>query len=435
MRARFLALTAGAVLTGLATRAINSPMELARHGSTFRALFERARVLAVAAAVVGCTGKGEAPAPDQPVRDPGEAAIRVDTSQARVGRLEREVTATGITSPWQETNLRAEAGGRVLSVSVDNGDVVEVGDALLKIDGSRQRLAVSGASAQVDALERDVELARSDAERKRALAQKGSLPAAQLEAADNRLERAEAALAGAKANLGSARRSTRDTRITAPIAGIVARRVVDQGDVIGPGTPLLDVVDLSKVRVQVGLAGSEIGRLDQEAEAQARIEDLGGEAVAARFAALAPSADPMTGLFTVEYHVDNADARIRGGMVATVELPLRKAREQVLVPRSSLTRRGGQLAVFVFEGGNESRPGGEAELARGVARLVPVRVGAYGDAVVEILGGLEGGERVVTSALHALADGVIVESGDPKAAAPMPLANAPGQTPDPAPAP
>lgn len=372
----------------------------------------------IALASSACTEVDRAPAPSEAVPNPGAGAIRVEAAQARLGLLAREVTATGMTSPWRDANLRAEVGGRVLEVTVDNGDVVEAGALLLRIDGSRQRLAVSGASARVDGLEHDVELARTEYERKQGLVAKGSLAAAQLDGAKHGLDRAQAALDGANAELGSARRASKDAKMSAPIDGVVTRRLVDVGDTIGPGAPLLDLVDLSKIRVRVGLAGSEIGRLDQDAEAPVTIEDLGGESTLARFAALAPSADPITGLFDVEYHLDNAEGRVRGGMVATISLPLRKGGERVLIPRAALTRRAGKLAVFVLVPAPAAERGGAGEgLERRVVEVREVRVGAYGDQEVEILAGVKADEVLATSAQHALADAVLVEIELPDSAA------------------
>lgn len=348
---------------------------------------------------VGCAREDVAPAPSQAIVDPGVGAIRVTAGRAELGRLDRQLTATGMTAAWREANIRAEVGGRVLELEVDNGDVVAVGDALLRVDGSRQRIAVSGANARVDALEQDLAFAQSDLERKQSLFAKGSLAKVQLDAAQLMADRAEAAIDGARIELGSARRSTRDTKIEAPIAGIVTRRTVDLGDTIGPGAPLLDLVDLSKIRVRVGLAGGEVGRLDEQASAELRIEDLGGELFTGEFATAAPSADPITGLFDVEYQLDNPEGRIRAGMVATAVLPLRSASERVLVSRSALTRRGGELVVFelVLEG------------ETWVARVRAVRTGSYGLDQVELLGGLEPGALVACSGQHALADGVRVE--------------------------
>lgn len=381
----------------------------------------------------GCKDDEVAPAPSEAVPDPGLGAIRVEAATARVGVLSRELTATGMTSAWRDANLRAEAGGRVIELKVDNGDTVEAGDLLVRIDGSRQRLAVSGASARVTALEHDVELARTDLERKQALVAKGSLPQAQLDAAQHALDRAEAALDGAEADLGSARRSKKDARLAAPIAGIVTRRMIDEGDTIAPGAPLLDLVDLDKIRVRVGLAGSEIAGLDPELEATVVIEDLGGESLPASFAALAPMADPVTGLFDIEYHVDNPDHRIRAGMVATITVPLRQQVERVLIPRAALTRRDGKLAVFVLA----PLPAGEGEAGpvsagyvRRVAELREVRIGAYGDEAVEILAGVEPGEIVGLSAQHALAEAILVEIATEVAdGGAGPLAQAPGAEP------
>lgn len=388
----------------------------------FRRLWTGVFAAAIASSLLACnTAEGEAPPPSEPVPNPGEGAIRIDAAVARLGRLEREVTATGMTSPWRDANLRAETGGRVLEVTVDNGDEVVAGALLVRIDGSRQALAISGASARVSALENDVAMARTEFERKQGLVSKGSLPAVQLDAAKHTLDRAEAALEGARADLGSARRSSRDARLSAPIDGVVTRRIVDEGDTVTPGAPLLDLVDLAKIRVRVGLAGSEIARLDQSGEAEVFIEDLGGESVKASFAALAPAADPITGLFDVEYHVDNPEGRIRGGMVATVMLPLAQAPERTLVPRSALTRRNGKLAVFVLERREHEGVASEG-YERRVATLREVRVGAYGEDAVEILAGVQAGELVATSTQHALADAVPVEFEPP--APPGPIARA-----------
>src|SRR5262245_15715209 len=87
---------------------------------------------------VGCKQADVAPAPSEVVPNPGAGAIRVDAATARLGVLERDVTVTGMTSPWRDANLRAEAGGEVLEVTVDNGDTVVAGQLLLRIDGSRQ---------------------------------------------------------------------------------------------------------------------------------------------------------------------------------------------------------------------------------------------------------------------------------------------------------
>ena len=199
----------------------------------------------------------------------------------------------------------------------------------------------------------------------------------------------------------------------APIAGIVTRRSVDLGDTVGLGAPLLDLVDTARIRVRFGLAGHEVGRLDESVVAPLRVEDLGGETFIGVFAAAAPSADPLTGLFDVEYHVDNPDLRIRAGMVATAALPMRSTEEHVLVPRSALTRRG-KLLVFELIAEPGLPPASAGRETR-VARERALRIGGYGADEVEVLDGLAAGALVACSAQHALADGVLVEIERPPA--------------------
>ena len=323
-------------------------------------------------------------------------AVRVRTATIRTGALEHTLQATGQLEAWREATLRAEAGGRVVSMAVDSGAVVEAGDVLIKVDGSRQSIAIDAATARVRAVEEDLARAENHDARMRSMATSQSVAQAQVDNAGHDVARAQAAVAGANAELRSARRAASDVVIRAPIAGIVTRRQVDVGDTLVPGTPLLDLVDLSQVRVRVGVSGRDLGRLDPSRPVELTVDDLGGAALpAVRFAAAGASANPVTGLFEVEFHAENPEAQARAGMVATVTMHPTANPNARVVAREAITRRGGQLGVFVLEDG--------------VARFVPVRTGGRDGAVVELLEGPAPGREVAVSALHALADGVGVE--------------------------
>jgi multidrug efflux system membrane fusion protein len=219
---------------------------------------------------------------------------------------------------------------------------------------------------------------------------------AQVDNAGHDKERAIAAQSAAKADLRSARRAAKDAVIRAPIDGIVTRRQVDVGDTLVPGAPLMDVVDLSRVRVTVGLNGRNLGRIEPSLPVALTVVDLGGVALSnVRFASAATSSNPVTGLFDVEFHADNPGARGRAGMVATLTMTPRAKEGARLVAREALTRRGGVLGVFVIDGGT--------------ARFEPVKTGGRDGQFVELLEGPAPGTVLATSALHALADGVGVE--------------------------
>jgi len=328
-----------------------------------------------------------------------EVRVRVDASPATLGHADRTVSATGTVKPWRDVNLRSEVGGRVDEVAVDNGAEVEAGDLLLRVDGSRQSIAVAASDARLAASEDDVVRAKEHLDRMQTLRAARTVSAVQVEQAQHDYERAKAGQRAASADVRGARRQRRDTVVKAPIAGTVTRRSVDAGDTIGPGAPLLDLVDLTRVRITVGVSGRDLARLDRAATPTVRINDLGGQALeGVTIAALAPSANPVTGLFDVELHADNDGGEVRGGMIAAVDMSLRAGDPQVLVLRDAITRRDGALAVF--------------EIVDGHARLRPVTTGGYDARRIEIVDGLEPGAVVATSGLHTLADGVAVEVAD-----------------------
>lgn len=341
--------------------------------------------------LAGCEQERREPAA---IVAPAPPTVRVSTATARTGRIESDVTATGVLEAWRTAKVSAETSGRVLDLLVQDGDAVAEGDALVSLDPSRQDISTSSARAQLSAAKHDLALATTDLAQTKSLHGSGSVSEFGLETSQHSYDKAKAAVASARANVKAARREKSDTSIAAPIEGIVTNRNVEVGDLLAPGTPVLQVVDISRLRVRVGLSGRQLARLDRQAEVAVRVDDLGDLSLRGTFASVSPMANPLTGLFDVEYHLEQSEPPVLAGMVGTVVLPQVGRVDQVLVPREALTRRDGGLGVF--------------EVVEGQARLRAVRVGAYGEDEVEIVSGLEAGAVVATSPLHALADGLEV---------------------------
>jgi multidrug efflux system membrane fusion protein len=321
--------------------------------------------------------------------------VRVETATARLGRVARAESSTGTVRPWQRVTISAQVGGEVRVVSADVGDRVEEGAALLRVDDSKQRIAVSQAAAQLEGAKADHAFARSDLERVRSLVKRSSLPAVALDEAQLRLDKAASGRDSASASLRSARRALEDTVIVAPFAGVVTARRIDAGATINPGMPLVDIVDLSRVRVQVGATGVEAAGLTVGDPATVRVADLGGLVLSLEVGSVGAVANDATGLFDIELRGENPGERVRGGMLARVELPRASISDVVVVPRGAVTRRDGEVVTFAIQ--------------EGVARMRVVRTGLYDGTDIEVLSGLAAGEAVATSALHSLAEGVLVD--------------------------
>ena len=360
-------------------------------------MFRTPLSLSFAFLLLGC-GRTEPgpPAPTQPQQMQG---IRVQVVKARLGRLASAPLVTGQVVPWRASVVTARAPGLITDRPVDNGAVVKTGDLLVRIDSSRQRLALKTAQTGLALRQHDLSWLQGDVERKRVLAKKNALSKLELEAAEHQLARAQLAVQEANLAVARAQRELADTLVRAAHDGTVSNVRLGVGDLAAPGVPLMELVDLSRVRVEVGLSGHEIARLHVGDRVMARVDDLGGAPLATTVAAIAPRADPRSGLFVVELHADQASGAdepaplVRAGMVATVQLT-QEGEPRVLLPRAALIRRNGALSVFVAKGTR--------------AQLRQVVAGEADAEDMEILEGVSAGEAVITSALHALTDGAAI---------------------------
>lgn len=324
-----------------------------------------------------------------------EVALSVRAEPVKQGTLAASTTRTALLEPWQATVIAAEAAGTVVMRRVDDGQDVRAGEVLLRLDPSRQQIAVDAAKVALQAAQTDLGFLDKEARRKRGLFAKSAISSLEVDAAEHQVARARSQVAQAEVQVRQAERALADCTVRAPHDGVVGRRQVDVGDQVAPGRPLLDLVDLSRLRLRVGIPGPELGGLEPGQEATVFVDDLGGAALPAQLAALAPRADPRTGLFEVLFVVDLGSVEgVRAGMVGRVAIG-KAAGAALLIPRAALVLDEASPAVFVLDGTR--------------ARLRRVRLGAVGVERAEVIDGLKAGELVVVSGLHALTDGARVD--------------------------
>jgi RND family efflux transporter MFP subunit len=207
---------------------------------------------------------------------------------------------------------------------------------------------------------------------------------------------AEAALRQARANQAAAEVTLGYAEIRSPVSGFVAARHVEAGDMAAPGVPLFAVEDLARVKVVVTVSENDVVGLEAGDPARVTVDVL--EAVwDAAVDRVHPSGDPASHTFDVELVLDNEDGRLKSGMFARASFS-RGARRGLLVPTSAVVNRGALTGLFVLD----DKPR---------ARLRWIRTGKLFDDRVEVLSGLEAGERYVVAPPLALADGTPVREG------------------------
>jgi membrane fusion protein, multidrug efflux system len=372
--------------------------------------------LAMAAAIlqIAC-GSGE--------KGKEAAAVRVSGVKMETARLEAMpdvYEATGTVRSATTSMVTAQVPGTVLEVRVKAGDHVRRGQLLVVIDDRTSRAQLAGAQAGVEeasqgAAEVDQALAAATADRQFAeatfnryqgLLAKQSVSKQEFEGAESRYkaalanERAMQAKRKQVAARGQQAASQKDSaqavysysHVTSPIDGVVAAKSVDAGSVVMPGTPLVTVEDPSRYRLEASVPEHVVGKTTLGMKVSV---DTGSGKVEGLVAEIVPAADPASRTFLVKIDLPR-EAGNRSGEYGTASIPVGEAK-RLTVPRDAVVAQGQLEGVYVVG------PEKSAEF-----RLV--KTGKDFNERVEILSGLNDGERVAVSQLQQLRDGAVVEA-------------------------
>ena len=294
-------------------------------------------------------------------------------------------TASGIVHANTTVDVAFEVAGKVANVGPDEGQAVHAGETIASLDPTAYRLTVEQTSA-------GAERAGRDRDRNRPLLAAGSISPADMDHLETGARESAAAADLAKKRLA-------DTRLAAPISGVVARRSIEVGAMVAPGQPAYTIVALDPMRVRVGVPESDIGRITEGAAATVRIPAL-DTSFAGRVSLIGVAADPTTRSYTVEISVPNPARRLRDGMVADATITTRTTTSAIVVPAAAVLHDGttnGSTLVYVVD----------RDAARVHARRVTTGA-AHADSL-EIASGLDANDRIVVAGQQRLREGAAVK--------------------------
>jgi RND family efflux transporter MFP subunit len=189
-----------------------------------------------------------------------------------------------------------------------------------------------------------------------------------------------------------------DTKLRAPIEGVIARRLADTGEMVAAGMPVVSVMKLNPARVRVGVPESEIGKVRIGRPARIWIPSMAGRVFTGHVELLGYAAEPASRTFAIRLLVRNPQLELRAGMIAEAEIE-GDSREQVLSLPGEAVERDPQGATFVWVY--------SADKGCVYARRVEVGRGVSDE--VEITRGVQSGERVVIAGGQKLREGARVE--------------------------
>ena len=197
------------------------------------------------------------------------------------------------------------------------------------------------------------------------------------------------------AELRAAELALGETRITAPATGVVVDRRVEPGDLAMPGQPLLVLDDPRAYRLEAEVGESAVGRVRVGQRVPVVLDSL-GRTLEGRVVEIIPASDPSSRTVTVKLDLP-VDPGLRSGLFGRARFPAGE-RQVLVVPSSALVERGQLTAVYVVDD-------------QAIARLRLVTAGGRHADRVEILSGLDAGERVVVEGASRVSDGSRVAAG------------------------
>ncbi|ODS95396.1 MAG: hypothetical protein ABS56_15890 [Lautropia sp. SCN 69-89] len=358
------------------------------------------------AAPAGAPADGP-PAPAGTAEASAPAAIEfagTDLYTVRTGTIARTIPVTGTLTPVERTTVKAKLAGDIVELAVREGEAVRQGQLLARFDPTDFELRVREREAQLRSAQAQLAQAQRTLENNRRLLEKQFISQNAFDNASSAVDVAVAARDAAAAQLNQARKALADTRIAAPMSGIVAERFAQVGEKLPADARILSIVDLSRMEIEAPVPASEIAAVRIGQPVSLSIEGIDGEQVG-RVARINPGTQAGTRSVPIYIALSfpAGEARVRAGMFAQGRLALDERRDVLVVPLAAIRDAGGRQFVYLIDGGrlaerdlrvglrDESAPAGQ-----GAVGLAEVREGLKaGDSIVGVnLGTLRTGSRV-----------------------------------------
>ncbi|PYR65456.1 MAG: hypothetical protein DMF88_19790 [Acidobacteria bacterium] len=350
-------------------------------------------------------GRGGAPgrggnAPGGARAGGGRGQLTVELAPVVHAPVNRELAVVGNLIGDQTVSVVPKTAGRLQEISVKLGDRVSRGQRIARIEDEEIREQVKQAEAALEVgkatirqREADLDLAKTNVERSRNLFQRQLLPQQTLDDAEAKYQSAQAALDLARAQntqsqarLDELRFTLENTVVLSPVNGFVSRRTVDPGAYVSPNSPVVEVVDIQRVRMVANIVEKDLKQIGVSDMARVEVDAFPGESFMGRIARISPVLDPSTRTAPIEVEIANDQYRLKPGMYARVGIVTESHPNALVVPTNAVVDANGTRGVYLS--------------VDSFAQFHPVKIGIEGNERTEILvttgaAGLRNGDPIV----------------------------------------
>jgi membrane fusion protein (multidrug efflux system) len=307
---------------------------------------------------------------------------------------------SGTLEPDREAVLRAQVSGSVLQTYADQGQAVNAGTVLARIDASGIQDAYTSARAGLVSARNAADVAAKDLARNEKLLAAGAIAERDIDQSRRASIAAQAALEDANSRLATAEKAYRSTTVTSPFAGVVSERPVSSGDVVQPGTALFTVVDPSSMRLEASVPAEQLASIRIGVPVDFTVSGYPGRQFVGRITRINPTADPTTRQVRIYVSIPNEGRSLVGGLFATGRMST-ATKMGLVVPQSAVDVRGSIPSVM--------------RVKQGKAEKVPVKIGLTDKTseTIEVLSGLQPGDTLLLGAALGITPGTLVRISAP----------------------
>lgn len=342
--------------------------------------FAACGVLLMLVLLGGCDGPGHSMESETTKAE--DKIIQVSVQEIQPAPIRDVLALPGETEAWQDVRVAADTTGRVEWIGLQEGDAIKKGQLLAKIDVSTLKTAMDRAQCAYD-------LATELYKRRVKLFDRNAIAQEALDVSNNEKTLALHALKQAKVEYE--RGFTRS-----PINGVINHLFVDEGEFIERGKPMVDIVNVDKIKINVNVPELDIRYLKIGDQALVTIDAYPDTTIKGVVDFVAYKADPATKTFLVRVLVDNPNRKIRPGMITRLAFLRRIIPDAISAPLFALVDKGGERILYVEKDG--------------VAHSRTATLGVIDGERIQITKGLDPGDRLIVAGQTQVEEGMKVQA-------------------------
>jgi RND family efflux transporter MFP subunit len=338
-----------------------------------------------------------------------ERIIPVNVTTVTSGSVENRINFLGDIKAYREVNVYSTIPEKITSLNVDVNDVVQKGDILATVNDVKIRQGVLQAEAGLASAKAQYENISTEWDRIQKLYKESAVSKSQYDAVRTQKEAAEAAVKQLSAGLKSAKEQLADTKIKAPISGIISARNYNFGDQTSSQYPAFTIIDMDTVKIYIDIVEYQVAQIKEGQKALIRVNGYPNKVFEGVVAKVYPTLNPLSRSVKAEIVIDNEDLLLKPGMYANVDV-ITDCKDNVpVIPPYCIIKK----TNLEYLGGEVSNTRVKTEkyvyvIREDIAYQKQIATGIEEANAIEIINGINIGDVIVTRGQYDLSDSTLV---------------------------